>query len=255
MGDSLLSVKGLSKEYDGFEALRKVNFSLGYGETKGVMGPNGAGKSTFLKLISGEIDVSSGLVKFDGRKITNYSVEKRCRQGIAYVPQKPSPFPTLTVKDNLRGGARAGSYLPVPGNEIELDSTLELVGLDGRSEVIASELPYGEKRLLDLAMSLATRPKVLLADEPTAGVDNRSAGLISDLMIELTKSDTPAARGVEGLIFVEHDRNVLFEVADEVGFLKAGKLLAEGSPEKMKERKCVKEYLAEHGAPSGILKE
>jgi len=243
---NLLSVSGLSKSYGGFAALREMDFTLKTGETKGIMGPNGAGKSTFLRLLSGELHVSGGFIEFLGRRITGWPVERRSREGLVYLPQRPSLFPGLSVRDHLLGAARAKNPFCRIDPEREVERLLQLFKLAGRSDEIAASLPYGEKRLLDLATSLATRPRVLLADEPTAGVDQDSAERISDLLIGLTESEPRGGVGVEGLIFVEHDRNVLFSVADEIGFLKSGKLVAEGPPGIIKERRSVKEYLEGH---------
>jgi branched-chain amino acid transport system ATP-binding protein len=246
MSEKLLSVVGLNKSYGGFPALKEVGFTLESGQVKAIMGPNGAGKSTLLEILSGELEVSSGSVVFTGRDITDYPVDRTCRLGISYLPQRPSNFPGLTVKENVRGAAQTGLITKKPGDERTTKELLDLVGLENRAGNAPGELPYGEKRLLDLAMALATKPKLLLADEPTAGVDSDASGEILDLLRDLTTAGSGSEFGLDGLVFTEHDHGVLFDLPDEIGFLRSGELIVEGTPEQLKRHGAVQEYLVEH---------
>lgn len=246
MSDTLLEVRGLCKRYDGFLALNGVNFSLRSDQIKGIMGPNGAGKSTFLKLLAGELKVSSGSVNFVDQPVTNLPVDRTNNLGISYMPQQPGSFPTLTVEENVRGAAQTGLILERTEDQSVVRALLDLVELSEKAGVTAAELPFGDKRLLDLALALATGPRLLLADEPTAGVDRDSSEKILRLLRRLSSSDTKDEFGLDGLIFTEHDREVLFEFPDEIGFLRAGELIVEGAPEKVKHQKVVRDYLTDH---------
>ena len=246
MSEKLLSVVDLGTSYDGFTALKRVRFTLESGQVKAIMGPNGAGKSTLLKILSGELEVSSGSVVFTGRDITDYPVDRICGLGVSYLPQRPSNFPGLTVEENVRGAAQTGLIGRKARDESDTKKLLGLVGLEERGGEFPGELPYGEKRLLDLAMALATKPRLLLADEPTAGVDSDASGKILDLLRELTTSGSGSEFGLDGLVFTEHDHRVLFDLPDEIGFLRSGELIAEGSPEELKHHEAVQDYLAEH---------
>jgi len=167
----LLRTNKLNKEFDGFSAVKSVNFGLHSDQIKGIMGPNGAGKSTLLKLFSGHLLPSSGQIFFQNEEITNLSTRKMSKKGISYLSQHPSLFPSLTVEENLQGSAQVSSIFSPGKTKAEVKELLELTSLVDRSKVIANELSYGEMRILDLAMCLATQPTLLLADEPTASVD------------------------------------------------------------------------------------
>lgn len=246
MSDTLLEVRDLYKRYDGFLALNGVNFALRSGQIKGIMGPNGAGKSTLLRLLAGELKVSSGSMNFAGCPVTNLPVDKTNNLGISYMPQRPGSFPTLTVEENVRGAVQTSVILKRAEDGSTVRALLDLVELREKAGVTAAELPFGDKRLLDLALALATEPRLLLADEPTAGVDRDSSEKILRLLRQLSSSDTRDEFGLDGLIFTEHDREVLFEFPDEIGFLRAGELIVEGAPEKVKNQKVVRDYLEDH---------
>lgn len=245
MGENLLEVRGLTKRYGRFLALKEVDLSLQSGHVKGIMGPNGAGKSTLLRLLAGELRVTSGSVDFAGRAVRELSVDRTSNLGISYMPQRPSIFPALTVEENVRGAAQTSLILNRTEDESSVETLLDLVELEERRGVRAVELPFGEKRLLDMAMALATRPRLLLADEPTAGVDRDSSETILGLLRQLSLPDSRGDFGLEGLIFTEHDREVLFDFPDEIGFLRAGELVVEGVPERVKRHELVRDYLAD----------
>lgn len=246
MSENLLRIIDLSKRYDGFMALKEVGFTLETGQVKAIMGPNGAGKSTLLKILSGDLKVTSGSVVFAGRTITNYPVDRTCRLGISYLPQRPSSFPGLTVKENVRGAAQTSLVTKRKKDETKVGELLDLVGLADRAANTPGELPYGEKRLLDFAMALGTKPRLLLADEPTAGVDSGASGKILELLKHLTTTGSGSEFGLDGLVFTEHDHGILFDLPDEIGFLKSGELVVEGPPDRLKRHEAVRDYLMEH---------
>ncbi|MBS3740489.1 ATP-binding cassette domain-containing protein [Candidatus Bipolaricaulota bacterium] len=243
---NLLRAHGLSKDFGGFKAVKSVNFSLHSGQIMGVMGPNGAGKTTLLKLFSGHLLPTSGQILFRNDEITNLSTRNICNKGISYLSQRPSLFPSLTVEENLRGSAQVSSIFSPGETKVKVNELLELTGLVDRSKVIANELSYGEMRVLDLGMCLATQPALLLADEPTAGVDEGSAGKIINLLKLLTGNTYSGRFGLSGLIFVEHVEGTLFDLADQLCFINRGEIKSVGQPDLIRENSEVKEYLNEH---------
>lgn len=242
----LLRAHELSKDFDGFKAVKNVNFSLHSGQIKGIMGPNGAGKSTLLKLFSGHLLPTSGQIFFQNDEITNTSSRNMSKKGISYSTQRPSLFPSLTVEENLQGSAQVSSIFSPGKTKTRVKELLELTGLVDRSQVIANELSYGEMRILDLAMCLATQPTLLLADEPTAGVDEGSARKIIDLLNLLTGNTYSGRFSLSGLIFVEHVEGTLFDLADQLCFINRGEIKSVGQPDLIRENREVKAYLNEH---------
>ncbi len=243
----LLRAEELEKKFDGFTAIKRIDFSLDSGQVKGVMGPNGAGKSTLLQLLSGYLLPTSGEIFFQGEKVTHASTSRKSRMGISYLPQRPSLFPSLTVEDNLRGSAQWNSKFSPDTTDARVEELLELSELEGRPGTPAGELSYGEMKVLDLAISLASQPKVLLADEPTAGVDEDARGKIIDLLKFLTKGTYSGQFELDGLIFVEHSKGALFEVADVLCFINQGEITTTDPPELIRNEPEVREYLKEHG--------
>lgn len=241
----LLTARDLSKNFDEFTAIKRVSFSLETEEIKGIMGPNGAGKSTLLQLLSGFLLPTSGKIFFQGEEITDDSVSRKSRAGISYLPQRPSLFPPLTVEENLRGAAQWNSRLSPRTTETKVRELIELSELEGRSEVPAQDLSYGEMKVLDLAISLATQPTVLLADEPTAGVDAHAKRKIIDMLKLFTSSTYSGKFALDGLIFVEHSKGALFEVADVLCFINKGEITSAGPPGQIREKQEVKQYLNE----------
>jgi ABC-type multidrug transport system ATPase subunit len=242
MSESLLSTQDLRKDFSGYSAIQGVDFSLDSGEVKGIMGPNGAGKSTFLKLLSGDIQASSGTIRLRGKRITEYELDKVSNAGVAYLPQRPSLFRPLTVRENLMGAAQTGRLMDFAGVRETVEKLLGLVSLEREANKPAGELPHGEGRLLDLALALGTRPDVLLADEPTAGIDETSAGRIVQLLADLSGSSRVEGFQLEGIVFVEHDMSVLDNLADEIGFLKEGNLLVEDKPARLRQSDIFRNY-------------
>lgn len=244
---NLLRTNELGVRLDGEEIITSVDFSVDRGEVKGIMGPNGAGKSTFLRLLAGDLLPSTGKIFFGGEDLTRKTGRERSRNGISYLSQRPGCFRSLTVEENLRGAANRGHLFALTGVESRINYFLKLVGLEEKAEVFAGDLSYGEMRVLDLGMALAPRPILLLADEPTAGVSSKVAGEIRGLLSELCRANTGTEKGPESLIFVEHDRGTLFDLADDLSFFNSGELIVEGEPRMIKKHGAVARYLAEHG--------
>lgn len=242
----LLKAQDLTKKFEGFTAVREVDFDLTAGEIKGVMGPNGAGKSTLLKLFSGHLFPTSGKIFFNNEEVSEKSVTEKSRKGIAYLSQRPSIFRALTVRENLQGSTQWSSMFSPTITHAKVNELLDLSGLADRASVTSGELSYGEMRILDLAMSLATQPTLLLGDEPTAGLDDDSTEQIIDLLELLIGSRYTGRFGLDGLILVEHVEGTLFDLADQLYFIAQGEIKWVGTPDLIRESPEVRAYLDEH---------
>lgn len=248
---ALLEVAGVSKTFGGIKALSDVSFSIGAGEIVGLIGPNGSGKSTVINIISRLHRPTAGEVFFEGRPISGLAPDRIARAGIARTFQLLRLFQGLSVFDNvltathLTGkagllGAIAGSLLTRHEEQRlreRAHATLELVGLAHRAAVPAQRLTAGEGRLLELARAIATDPKLILLDEPAAGLNNAETGALEDRLRILQQ------RG-QTLLLVDHHMRLVMGLADRVVVLKEGSLLAEGSPAEVQaDRGVVEAYL------------
>lgn len=216
---SLLSVRGLSKDYDGVTAVRDVTLDIPQGEVRALIGPNGAGKTTLVGMISGRITPSAGRVEFDGRDITRLPAHRRNLLGMAYTFQITSIFARLPVAENVALAARPHiARAAVPG---AVRSALARVGLSDM-EALAGDLSYGHQRLLEIAMGLVQAPRLLILDEPTQGL---SEGEIAGF-----KALVRALAGQTTILLIEHNMDVVMALADRVTVLSAGNVLMTGTP-------------------------
>ncbi|MEI9423720.1 ABC transporter ATP-binding protein [Mesorhizobium sp. Cs1299R1N1] len=231
----LLTTKGLSRNFGGLRAVDSVDFTLMPGEIRAVIGPNGAGKTTFVSLVSGRIQPSSGAILFGGADITGLPAYVRVRQGIAYTFQITSVFANLSAYDNValpvqrtlsdgrsKGAVRAGVM-----------SALERTGLAGRAHMPAGQLSYGHQRLLEVAMGLALKPRLLILDEPTQGLSDSEIDNFIELVRDIAKNAT--------VLLIEHNMPVVMQLADRITVFNAGRILAEGTPEAIRDNAAVQE--------------
>ena len=247
MGDALLDVRGLTKSFGGLIATNRVNFQILDGETLAIIGPNGAGKTTLIAQLSGDLAPDAGTIVFTGRDVTDLDAPARSRLGLARSFQITSVFRDFTALDNvaLAVQAHAGhsfrfwrpardeTSLRVPARQV-----LESVGLGPRADVLAASLAHGEQRQLEIAMALATRPRLLLLDEPMAGMGAEE----SQRMIELLRS----LKGRQTILLVEHDMDAVFALADRISVMVDGRLIATGSADDIRGNPEVREaYLGE----------
>lgn len=216
---SLLVTSGLRKSFGGLEAVAGVDFSLEKGEVRAIIGPNGAGKTTFVSLIAGRARPDSGTISFEGEDITTCPDFKRVRKGIAYTFQITSIFQNLSVNDNV--ALAAGSHLNDTAR-----GAIARMGLADRGEQIAGTLAYGHQRLLEVAMGLALKPKLLILDEPTQGL---SDGEITNFMERIR--DVSSATTI---LLIEHNMHVVMELAKRVTVMDRGRILAEGTPDEIR---------------------
>ena len=231
----LLSVEGLSKSYGGVHAVRGVSFELKAGEILALIGPNGAGKSTCFDMLNGQTTPTAGRINLLGEETTGRMPREIWRLGVGRTFQITATFPTMTVRENIQ--VVLASYNRQLFNvwsstprfaRVEAGRLLELVGMAGFAERPCGELAYGDLKRLELAIALANQPKLLLMDEPTAG-------MAPSERIELMRLTAGIARETSiGVLFTEHDMDVVFEHADRILVLNRGALMAEGSPEEVR---------------------
>ena len=229
----LLTTKGLSRNFGGLRAVDSVDLALMPGEIRAVIGPNGAGKTTFVSLVCGRIQPSSGMILFDGADITGLPAYRRVRLGIAYTFQITSVFANLTAYDNVAlpvqrrltgGGSRSAVHQGVM-------AALERTGLADRARMPAGQLAYGHQRLLEVAMGLALKPRLLILDEPTQGLADSEIENFIGLVREIARDAT--------VLIIEHNMPVVMELADRITVFNAGKVLAEGTPEAIRDNDAV----------------
>jgi branched-chain amino acid transport system ATP-binding protein len=246
-----LEVRNLTKAFGGLRAVDDVSLNFPSGSLSAVIGPNGAGKSTFFNLISGAFPPDSGEVLFDGRDIIRLSRSERMHRGIARAFQVASCFPTMTVAENLMAAvtAHVGRWgnlsrrFPPPGVRERAEEVMELVGLTQVRNVEAATLSHGDQKLLDIAIALALEPKVLLLDEPTAGMGPDERWRMIERVRDLWKQRQLT------LIFIEHDMDIVFQVANTIRVLCYGRVLAEGTPDEIRNNQAVIEaYLGTEDA-------
>jgi branched-chain amino acid transport system ATP-binding protein len=229
---ALLSVDGLSKSYGGVHAVRGVSFELNAGEILALIGPNGAGKSTCFNMLNGQVRPDQGRIHLLGRDTTGQKPRAVWRLGVGRTFQITATFPTMTVRENVQvalvSHASRLSNLWSSMLKLERDeaaSLLELVGMSGYADRPCGELAYGDLKRLELAVALANRPKLLLMDEPTAGMAPRERVDLMRLTARIAREQSI------GVLFTEHDMDVVFEHADRILVLNRGALIAEGSPQ------------------------
>ena len=244
----MLDGSGISQRFGGLAALSDVSFRVGAGEIVGLIGPNGAGKTTLFNTISGLIPPTSGTVRLDGRDITGMPAHRIARLGIGRTFQSPRLFPYLTIQQHVvlsaRFRPRAEASLRTKGGEVaEAIRALEFVRLEHRAGVEATREPTGRRKLVELAMVLAARPRVLLLDEPMAGL-NPGEVQFAMRLIRRIRDERGAA-----IFWVEHVMEAIMGVADRVVVLHHGETIAEGPPTAVAEDSRVLDaYLGERVA-------
>jgi branched-chain amino acid transport system ATP-binding protein len=227
--DYVLEAEGLTKQFSGFRAVSNVSLSLERGTIHALIGPNGAGKTTCFNLLTKFLEPTEGVIRLNGRDITDLSSDAVARLGMVRSFQISATFPNLTVLENVRLAVqrKRGDSFDFWRNKsvlLELDSTaldlIEAVGLEDYVDSKAAELPYGRKRALELATTLALDPEVLLLDEPTAGMGHEDVGRITELIRRVSKGRTT--------LMVEHNLGVVADLCDRITVLTRGEVLAEG---------------------------
>ncbi len=221
---AILALEGVSKSYGALKVTDDITVSVAEGETLGILGPNGAGKTTLFNLISGDVRADAGRVVFDGHDVSREPPHRRCRRGIGRSYQIPQPFAAMTVFENLVAAASFGSQRPERDTYGDAVEILHATGLLPKANRLAGSLTLLDRKRLELARALATRPKLLLLDEIAGGLTEHEA---RELVEEIRRIK---AQGVT-MIWIEHVVHALLAVADRLFVINFGQRLAEGEPE------------------------
>ncbi len=239
---SLLQVQNVSKHFGSLVALSGISMTVAPGELRAIIGPNGAGKTTFFNLITGFFSPSSGRIIFDGQDVTDYLPARRVWSGMARTFQVTEIFPELTVRENLRipvevaSGFRLRTWLSHAEDlkiRERVDELLTMSGLTVKAERQVGELSHGDQRAAEIMMALALKPRLLLLDEPTAGMGDQETYDITRLIRRLHKDEKLT------IVLIEHDMRVVFHLADRIMVLDQGKFLAEGTPQEIAANEAV----------------
>ncbi len=233
---SLLKVENINKKFGSLVAVNDVSMTVEPGELRAVIGPNGAGKTTFFNMISGFLTQTSGRIVFDGEDISNMLPDRRVWRGISRTFQITEVFPELSVGENLRvpvevaSGRRLSPWLSRAGEAEVHDRVAELLemgGLTDKASRLVGELSHGDQRATEIMMALALKPRLLLLDEPTAGMGDQETHDITKLISKLHKNENLT------IVLIEHDMRVVFHLADRIMVLAEGTMLAEGTPKEI----------------------
>ena len=250
MAEALLEIDGLTKRFGGVVAADGISLMLPVGELHAIIGPNGAGKSTLIGQLTGEVTPDSGRIRFAGQEITNLPVYRRSQLGLARSFQVTTLFPDFTALDNVAlsvqahsghsfyfwSNARSAIALREPAR-----TALAQVGLAERAATLVGDLSHGERRQLEIAMALAGRPRMLLLDEPMAGMGPEESARLVELL--------RALKGAITVMLIEHDIDAVFALADRISVLVYGRIIATGGPAAIRSDPAVREaYLGEGSA-------
>lgn len=228
---NLLKTTGLTRHYGGLRAVDNVDFELARGQVRALIGPNGAGKTTFVGMLCGRVRANSGQVIFADQDITALPAHARISLGMAYTFQITSIFARLSLDENVALAVRRRLGRDAAGVAEEVGSVLARVGLADRAGQTAGDLSYGHQRLLEIAMGLGQRPRLLILDEPTQG--------LADSEIEDFVALVKSISGETTVLLIEHNMNVVMAVADAITVLNFGTILAEGAPEDIRANAAV----------------
>ena len=220
----MLVAQGLRKRYKNREVVKDFGLTLDAGEVVGVLGPNGAGKTTCFYMIVGLVAADAGSIVLDGKDITSEPMYERAKLGVGYLPQEPSVFRKLSVADNIRLVLELREDLDNAGREHELSSLLEELQISHVADQTGASLSGGERRRCEIARALAAKPRLILLDEPFAGVDPISVGEIQRIVTHLKQ------RGI-GVLITDHNVRETLGICDRAYILAEGSVLAQGAPE------------------------
>jgi branched-chain amino acid transport system ATP-binding protein len=241
---TMLDIRGVTKRFGSLVAVDDVSMQVAAGELRAIIGPNGAGKTTFFNMISGFFAPTAGEIVFDGETVTKQPVTRRVAMGMARTFQITEIFPELTVRENVRIGVESAQGFRLRfwlgarhAAEVNrgIDEALALTGLAGKADRLVGELSHGDQRAAEIATALTLKPRLLLLDEPTAGMGEHETYAVANLIRRLHRNSAYT------IVLIEHDMRVVFNLADRITVLGEGKMLAEGTPGEIAENPVVQE--------------
>jgi branched-chain amino acid transport system ATP-binding protein len=245
----MLTIENLHKSFGGVSAMNGVNLHFDEGSLTAVIGPNGAGKTTFFNLITGAFRPDQGRVMLGGENIAGLSAPDIVRRGVGRAFQIANIFPSFTVSEAIFGAvnahrgwhAKLGRRFPLAEAKSQANEVMDLVGLQSRANTLSGNLSHGDQKLLDIALALALEPRVLLLDEPTAGMGPEERWQMIETVYQLWQ------RKKVTLIFIEHDMDIVFKYAQSIRVLSYGTVLAEGEPDDVRRHpQVIEAYLGAH---------
>ena len=241
---TMLDVRNVTKHFGSLIAVNDVSMQVAPGELRAIIGPNGAGKTTFFNMISGFFAPTAGDIVFDGTIVTRMAVAERVAMGMARTFQITEIFPELTVRENVRIGVESALGLRLrfwlgardkAAVSRGIDEALTHTGLTGKADRLVGELSHGDQRAAEIATALTLKPRLLLLDEPTAGMGEHETYAVANLIRRLHRNSAYT------IVLIEHDMRVVFNLADKITVLGEGKLLAEGTPAEISNSPIVQE--------------
>ena len=233
---TMLDIRNVTKKFGSLVAVNDVSMQVAPGELRANIGPNGAGKTTFFNMISGFFPPTAGEIVFDGSTVTKMAVTQRVAMGMARTFQITEIFPELTVRENIRIGVESALGLrqrfwlgtaQKAAVDNGIDEALTHTGLTGKADRLVGELSHGDQRAAEIATALTLKPRLLLLDEPTAGMGEHETYAVANLIRRLHKNSAYT------IVLIEHDMRVVFNLADKITVLGEGKMLAEGTPDEI----------------------
>jgi branched-chain amino acid transport system ATP-binding protein len=236
----VIRLRGLTRRFGGITAVRYVDLDVAHGERRAVLGPNGAGKTTLFNLVAGDYRPSAGTVELFGRDVTRLPPHRRVSCGLTRTYQRTNLFAGLTTRETLYlalMGAEAGHFALRRRRESEerrhatADALIARVGLEGREDALVGSISHGEQRQLELAVALAGNPRVIMLDEPAAGLSPGERQLLTELLLGLERDVT--------VVLIEHDMDVALRVADRVTMMHDGSVVVEGTPDEIRASELV----------------
>jgi len=235
MSDKILELQHVTKDFGGLRAVDDVNLTINRGELRCLIGPNGAGKSTIFKLIMGVYPLTKGKIFFKGQEITKMPTWKRARMGLSIKMQIPGVYGELTIRDNMRIAAQ--NYVNPKELDDEIDRLINFVGIQDLGNEIVKNLSHGQQQWLEMAMALASKPDLLLLDEPVAGMGPEETEFTAQIIKKINDS------GIT-IIFIDHDMEFVRRISQKITVLHYGKLFAEGTIDEIESNEeVIKIYL------------